>query len=219
MNRTVKLVALLMLGSLPVVSQANPPNPKGTENYSGMYMFLRDGEFVQITVEDRGRVTGFISRYGDEESDRGVFLNQFFKEGKLEGTELSFVTQVVHGVWFEFKGQVARGPGKTLQDEAYYLLQGTLIESRWQDKKVSSTSHQVIFKSFPRDKEAKKSPPPAQPSGSNGTPSVSAKSRPATPVGFGDRKWAAAVLQQVSCSRLSFRPLRFPSTVTAIDSV
>jgi len=150
MNRAAKLLALVLLGSGPVVSQANPPTPSRTENYSGMYMFLRDGEFVQITVEDEGRVTGFISRYGDEESDRGVFLNQFFKEGKLEGSQLNFVTQVVHGVWFEFKGQVARGPGKTPQDEAYYLLEGTLLESRWQDKKVASTSHQVIFKSFPR---------------------------------------------------------------------
>jgi hypothetical protein len=150
MHQTGKLVALIMLGCVQVVSQANPPTPSRTENYSGMYMFLRDGEFVQITVEDEGRVTGFVSRYGDEESDRGVFLNQFFKEGKLEGTQLSFVTQVVHGVGFEFKGQVARGPGKTPQEEAYYLLEGTLIESRWQDKKVSSTSHQVIFKSFPR---------------------------------------------------------------------
>jgi len=32
--------------------------------YSGMYNFLRDGEFVQVTVEDQGNVTGFISRFG-----------------------------------------------------------------------------------------------------------------------------------------------------------
>jgi hypothetical protein len=165
MNRIGNLAALVLLSSIPAVSQANPSTPVRTENYSGMYMFLRDGEFVQITVEDEGRVTGFISRYGDDESDRGVFLNQFFKEGKLEGTQLSFVTQVVHGVWFEFKGQVARGPGKTPQEEAYYLLEGTLIESRGQDKKVSSTSRQVTFKSFPRDKETSQSLPSLQPAG------------------------------------------------------
>jgi len=157
-------------------------------------MFLHEGEFVQITVEDAGRVTGFVSRYGDEESDRGTFLNQFFKAGKLDGTELSFVTQVVHGVWFEFKGKVARGPGKTPQDEAYYLLEGMLTESReGLDKKVSSTSRQVTFKSFPRDRRTGQSREPG-----------------------GD---TARDFQQASCSRLSFRPLRFPSTVTAIDSV
>jgi hypothetical protein len=165
-------------------------------------MFLRDGEFVQITVEDEGRVTGFVSRYGDSESDRGVFLNQFFKEGKLDGTQLSFVTQVVHGVWFEFKGRVARGPGKTLQDEAYYILEGTLLESRSIDKKVSSTSRQVTFKSFPRYKETSESGRAAYDSG----------------MAPGKLRLREG-LQQLSCSRLSFRPLRFPSTVTAIDSV
>jgi hypothetical protein len=169
MNQSGKLLALLLLGSAQVVSQSSSPAPGRSENYSGMYMFLRDGEFVQITVEDEGRLTGFISRYGEDDSDRGVFLNQFFKEGKLEGTQVSFVTQVVHGVSFEFKGQVVRGPGKTLQDEAYYVLEGTLIESRWQDKKASSTSHQVVFKSFPRDKERSQSHRPAQPSTWNRT--------------------------------------------------
>jgi len=68
-----------------------------------MYSFLKDGEFVQITVEDGGRVTGFISRYGEGESDKGAFLDQFFKTGKLEGNNLSFITDIVHGVAFEFK--------------------------------------------------------------------------------------------------------------------
>jgi hypothetical protein len=163
------LAALFLLGSTQVMCQNNPAGPGQTENYSGMYMFLRDGEFVQITVEDEGRVTGFVSRYGDSESDRGVFLNQFFKEGKLDGTQLSFVTQVVHGVWFEFKGRVARGPGKTPQDEAYYLLEGTLIESRSLDKKVSSTSHQVTFKSFPKYKETSQSHPTTYDSGRGAT--------------------------------------------------
>jgi len=161
MNQPAILAALILVGSAQVVAQTNPAGPGQTEQYSGMYMFLRDGEFVQITVEDEGRVTGFVSRYGDGESDRGIFLNQFFKEGKLDGTQLSFVTQVVHGVWFEFKGRVARGPGKTLQDEAYYVLAGTLLESRSIDKKVSSTSRQVTFKSFPRYKETSESRRPA----------------------------------------------------------
>jgi hypothetical protein len=169
MHQPAILAALLLLGSTQVVSQTNPAGAGQTENYSGMYMFLRDGEFVQITVEDDGRVTGFVSRYGDGESDRGVFLNQFFKEGKLDGTQLSFVTQVVHGVWFEFKGRVARGQGKTPQDEAYYLLEGTLIESRSLDKKVSSTSHQVTFKSFPKYKETSQSRQPAYDSGCRAT--------------------------------------------------
>ena len=117
-----------------------------------MYSFLQDGEFVQLTVEDKGRVTGFISRYGDLESDRGEFLDLFFKEGKLEGTVLNFTTQTVHGVWYDFKGRVERGPGKSPGDEAYYLLKGTLIQNTTDaNKKTTAKSRDVAFKSFPKD--------------------------------------------------------------------
>jgi hypothetical protein len=117
-----------------------------------MYSFLRDGEFVQITVEDKGRVTGFISRFGDSESDKGVFMNQFFKSGKLEGNKLSFTTEPVHGVWFEFAGTAARSPGKKPDEEGYYLLRGTLTRfSTDAEKKTISEARTVDLKSFPRD--------------------------------------------------------------------
>jgi len=135
-------------------SQANPaPHPAtpGAE-YSGMYSFLREGEFVQLTVEDQGRVTGFVSRYGDSEGDRGAFLDHFFKSGKLSGNELTFTTQTVQGVSFEFRGTVERGEGKSRADEAYYVLKGTLVENTTDDaKKTSSHSSEVVLKSFPQD--------------------------------------------------------------------
>jgi hypothetical protein len=128
------------------------PSGKSADDYSGMYTFLRDGEFVQVTVEDQGRVTGFVSRYGDLGSDKGAFLDHFFKTGKLEGNRLSFTTETVHGVWFEFKGTVDRGSGKNPGDEAYYVLNGTLTEfSTDANKKVSSKSREVAFKQFPQD--------------------------------------------------------------------
>jgi len=124
-------------------------------DYSGMYSFLRDGEFVQVTVEDQGRVTGFVSRYGDSESDRGVFLDHFFKSGKLDSNQLAFTTETVHGVWFEFHGTVERGEGKSRADEAYYVLKGTLIENTIDEtKKTSSRSREVALKSFPQDMAA-----------------------------------------------------------------
>jgi hypothetical protein len=117
-----------------------------------MYSFLRDGEFVQITVEDAGRVTGFISRYGDGDSDKGAFLDQFFKSGKLEGNNLTFNTEIVHGVSFDFKGSVERGTGKAPGDEAYYILKGTLTENVADvNKKTTSHARDVVFKSFPQD--------------------------------------------------------------------
>ncbi|HKI25514.1 MAG TPA: hypothetical protein VKA07_04270 [Candidatus Sulfotelmatobacter sp.] len=120
--------------------------------YSGMYTFLKEGEFVQVTVEDEGHVTGFISRYGDGESDKGAFLDQFFKTGKLEENKLAFTTETVHGVWFEFTGTVERGEGKNPGDEAYYVLKGTLIENLSDvNKKVTSHVREVEFKMFPQD--------------------------------------------------------------------
>ena len=134
--------------------QASAPekDAKTGTNYSGMYTFLKDGEFVQVTVEDEGRVTGFISRFGDGESDKGAFLDQFFKNGKLEGNKLSFTTEIVHGVAFDFKGSVERGEGKNPGDEAYFVLKGTLTENASDvNKKVTSHSREVAFKLFPQD--------------------------------------------------------------------
>ena len=120
--------------------------------YSGMYSFREEGEFVQLTVEDEGRITGFISRFGDGESDKGVFLDQFFKTGKLDGNKLSFSTQVVHGSSFDFKGTVERGEGKNPGDDAYFVLKGTLTENLTDEsKKVTSKDREVVLKMFPQD--------------------------------------------------------------------
>jgi hypothetical protein len=122
------------------------------KDYSGMYSFLTEGEFTQLTVEDDGHVTGFISRYGDGQSDKGAFLDQFFKSGKLDGKKLSFTTETVHGVWFEFKGTVERGEGKKPGDEAYYVLKGTLTQNSSDvDKKVSARPREVALKMFPQE--------------------------------------------------------------------
>jgi hypothetical protein len=128
------------------------PEAKAGREYSGMYSFLKDGEFVQLTVEDEGRVTGFVSRYGDGESDKGAFLDQYFHSGKLDGNKLTFTTETVHAVWFEFKGTVERGEGKNPGDEAYYVLKGTLIDNMTDaEKRVTPHSREVLLKKFPRD--------------------------------------------------------------------
>jgi hypothetical protein len=136
----------------PAEQAASPSKSDGPQAYSGMYSFLKEGEFVQLTVEDAGRVTGFISRFGDQESDKGAFLDQFFKTGKLEGNKLSFTTEVVHGAGFEFKGTVDRGDGKKPGDEAYFVLKGTLTQNDSDvNKKVTSHSQEVVLKIFPAD--------------------------------------------------------------------
>src|SRR5947199_2139960 len=152
-SKIVAMAGVVSLSAILLTSQTTPPSqtpPKPAEDYSGMYSFLRDGEFVQVTVEDQGRVTGFVSRFGDLESDKGQVLDQFFKSGKLDGNKLAFTTETVHGVWFQFAGTIDRGPGKNPGDEAYYVLNGKLTESNTDSKKVSSKSREVAFKQFPQ---------------------------------------------------------------------
>jgi hypothetical protein len=146
----VLLNCSLLLARQNPAQNSTPAKPPG--DYSGMYSFLQDGEFVQITVEDEGRVTGFVSRYGDSESDRGAFLDQFFKQGKIDGARLNFSTDTVHGVWYDFKGTIDRGEGKSPTDQGYYVVKGTLTEYHTDaNKKVTTKSHEVTFKSFPRE--------------------------------------------------------------------
>jgi hypothetical protein len=153
------ILAGMLLVAIAASAQSKSATAVAGANYDGMYAFVREGEFVQITVEGEGRVTGFVSRYGDSESDRGVFLDHFFKSGKLNGNQLTFATDTVHGVSFEFHGTVERGEGKNRADEAYYVLKGTLIENtNDESKKTSSRSREVALKSFPQDL----SPPPAK---------------------------------------------------------
>jgi hypothetical protein len=155
MKKFVPIFFALLLGGLAFAQTQNTsstPAPKPAEDYSGMYAFLREGEFVQLTVEDAGRVTGFVSRYGDLDSDRGTFLDQFIKDGKLDGNNLTFTTKTVHGTWYEFKGTVERGEGKNPGDEAYYVLKGTLTQEVTDvAKKTTTKSREVSLKSFPQD--------------------------------------------------------------------
>src|SRR6266403_3924768 len=163
-SAVVVVSAFIVLGaSLAAQDKRAPPAPKtryGSE-YSGMYSFLKEGEFVQVTVEVAGRVTGFVSRYGDLDSDKGAFLDQFFKIGKLDGNVLTFTTEPVHGTVFDFKGTIERGEGKKVGDESYYVIKGTLTESVTDaNKKSSSKSQSVTFKSFPE--EANPTAPPRE---------------------------------------------------------
>jgi hypothetical protein len=141
---------VMALASVAPFAAAQATGPDA--DYSGMYSFIREGEFIQITIEDKGTVSGFISRFGDSESDHGVFLDQFFKTGRFEADKLTFTTETVHGIWFEFEGVLVRGSGKKPDDQGYYVARGKLTRfSTDAEKKTESQVRQVEFKSFPRD--------------------------------------------------------------------
>jgi hypothetical protein len=142
----------LFLLLLPLLSAAAQNAPPATDDYSGMYTFLREGEFIQVTVEE-GKVSGFISRFGDSDTDKNEFLDQFFESGKLDSNHLTFTTKNVHGTWFTFDGTVGRATGKKPEEEGYYVIRGTLNRFRGDADKKNTTqdSRQVEFESFPRD--------------------------------------------------------------------
>jgi hypothetical protein len=133
---------------------AQQPAAKEADNddVSGMYNFLQEGEFVQVNVEDPAHVTGFISRYGDTDADKGTFLDQMFASGELKGNHLHFKTRVLHGIAYEFTGTVERGNGKTAADEGYRVLRGKLTQITEDDSnKSTAKSREVTLKSFPED--------------------------------------------------------------------
>jgi len=158
MRFTFLLAALFLplntILAAPQNAAASAPQSASTtgSDYSGMYSFLKEGEFVQITIEENGKVNGFISRFGDSSTDKGTFLDQFLKSGKSDGAKLNFTTESVHGVWFTFDGVFNRGSGKKSDDEGYYVLRGTLTRFGTDaDNKPTSQARQVEFTSFPRD--------------------------------------------------------------------
>jgi hypothetical protein len=142
-------------------SQPEPASSAAAgDDYSGMYTFLKEGEFVQITIES-GILMGFISRTGDLDSDRGVYLDQFFDKGKISGNQISFKTKVLHGTWYEFEGKIGRGSAKTRAQEGYWIVNGTLKEHTTDAyHKVTSRSREVTFKSFPESAETGDQGPP-----------------------------------------------------------
>lgn len=125
-------------------STENPAPP--AEDISGMYSFLHEGEFVQINLEQSG-VSGYISRRGQLESDRGAFLDQFFNKASIQGHDVVFSTKPLHGVVYEFRGRFERGPAKSKTEDGYYIIRGTLNELLTDaENKTTSRSREVVFK-------------------------------------------------------------------------
>ena len=151
------LILALLICSGPMLGQtpAQPP-AAALPDYSGMYSFVKDGEFIQVTLEDKGKVSGFISRYGDSETDKGTFLDQFIKSGTSNGKQVSFTTESVHGVIYTFEGTFDRGPGKKPEDDGYFILRGTLTRNAGSadGKNAKTQTRQVEFRSFPRDADS-----------------------------------------------------------------
>lgn len=141
------LICVVLIGAVPYV--AAQATPAVSNDMSGMFTFLREGEFVQLTVED-GQLSGFVSRFGLTDSDKDEFIDQFFEKASLQGNHLTFKTKTVHAVWYEFDGAWTTIAGKQKGEEGYRELNGRLTmhkaDASGKDEAVERT---VEFKSFP----------------------------------------------------------------------
>lgn len=142
-------LALAQPGSAKKTAAAVPSTAIG--DFSGTYTFLREGEDLQINVQD-GKLDGFASRYGDSETDKSVLLQHLIEKSSVSGDAVRFTTSKIHGVWFEFQGKVRRGEGKAASDEGYYVLEGTITRyDTAADGKVSAKAREAQFRSLPAD--------------------------------------------------------------------
>lgn len=152
----MKSVLMLLLLSSFAFAQKSVPPPATAPDPSGMYSFLKEGEFVEVDI-DGHNVTGFISRYGETDSDRGAFLDHMFKTGSYDGTNLAFATRQVHDISYNFKGKLTRDESKAPGAEGYYVIKGVLTETTQHgDDKPTARERDVEFKSFPADAQAPK---------------------------------------------------------------
>jgi hypothetical protein len=143
---TAVVLAILLSSMIAFAQAAAPPV---SSDLSGMFTFLREGEFVQLTVED-GQLSGFVSRFGDSDSDKGEFIDQFFDKASIQGEHLTFKTKTVHAVWYEFDGTLTTVAGKQKGEEGYRLLRGKLTLHTADAKGADHASERTVeFKSFP----------------------------------------------------------------------
>lgn len=152
------LTAGLVVGCLLAMVVASPSrlSPQVAQSalsnladLSGMFTFLKEGEFVQLTVED-GKLSGFISRFGETESDKGQFIDQFFDKTSLNGDHLYFKTKTVHAMWYEFDGTVEVVASKHKGEEGYRIMRGKLTLHAADAKGAEQATEKTVeLKSFP----------------------------------------------------------------------
>jgi hypothetical protein len=120
----------------------------------GTYAFDHSNDSIELDL-DRNKLSGYITRLGDAETDSNTPLTFFFDQSSIDGEVISFQTRVVHGVWYSFRGTIVRGNGKVRADAGYYELRGVLAihhPESGRDKSADETieRREIQFKSEPQ---------------------------------------------------------------------
>ena len=124
------------------------------EDVWGSYQFDHSDDSIELDL-DHNKLTGYITKLGDAETDSNTPLTFFLDQSAIDGGEISFQTRVVHGVWYSFRGTIVRGSGKIRGDEGYYVLRGELAVHHPESGRDKSADEmierrEVRFKSMPQ---------------------------------------------------------------------
>lgn len=133
-------------GNQPPVPQAKQQGGWSSlpADASGEYELDSSGSMLQITIED-GKLSGYITRMLDEDSA----LTYFFTRASIHGSQISFATREVHGIWYSFDGAIVRGDARTNGEPGFYRLRG--VWTLHDDAQKTESKSNVSFKSTPRD--------------------------------------------------------------------
>jgi hypothetical protein len=115
------------------------------EDASGEYLLDESGSVVQITLEEKGRLSGYVSKMGDDH----VPMTFFFDQSQVNGNGISFTTRKLHGYWYSFEGEITRGDSEaTKAGDGYYRLRGSWVVHN--DVQKTEDPTRVSLKSTPR---------------------------------------------------------------------
>jgi hypothetical protein len=130
------------------------------DDVSGSYHFAHYNDSIEIDIDRNHRtghveLSGYISQLGDANTDKNTPLTFFFNKTSIDGSQISFETRIVHGIWYSFRGTIFRGQAAEREQDGYYVLHGVLQEHHPQsvdEKSADETIERrtVNFKSMGR---------------------------------------------------------------------
>lgn len=109
------------------------------EDAAGFYRFRDRQQGIQI-VSRGGEVSGYLLKFGEGETDKGLVLGYEFAQVAGYREQLWFTTRQVHGIWYGFEGQLVPQAGLSQFSTGYYVLEGALTmhdESRQTTRQAS----------------------------------------------------------------------------------
>jgi len=91
---------------------------------TGEYEFLKPGDTLAI-LEEEGKLKGYIDVMQGEDESSDVLSYQI-AVGTRGGDHVEFKTAKIHEKYYQFKGTIARGAGRTPKEPDFLRLTGDL---------------------------------------------------------------------------------------------